>query len=98
MTARSLLPIMSFATLVSCGGGDGGTGPNVSGVVTDPAQAVFVTSDIPRFWAAFDAGGGNGSTAPFQAEYLDRASQGLRDFIGLRSLTAASLAQMVRTY
>jgi hypothetical protein len=87
------------ATLVACGGGDNATGPVVpGGVVTDPAQASFVTTDIGHFWAAYDAGGSNGTSGPFQTEYLDRASQGLKDFIGLRSLTAASLAQMVRIY
>ena len=84
-------------TLLACGGES--TGPVVRGSeVTDPAQAVFVTSDIPNFWAAYDAGGSNGTSAPFQTTYLDRASTGLRDFITLRSVTATSLASMVRTY
>jgi len=65
---------------------------------TDPARAVFVTSDIENFWRAYDAGGSSGTTTPFQTEYLDRASLGLRAFIRSRNLTAASLASMVRTY
>lgn len=64
----------------------------------DPAQAVFVTSDIPRFWAAYDAGGSTGLAAPFQSEYLSRASTGLATFIASRNVTATSLATMVRTF
>ena len=64
----------------------------------DPEQAVFVTSDIEHFWKAFDDGGAIGATAPFQSEYLDRASPGLKDFIASRTVTAVSLALMVRAY
>ena len=45
--------------------------------------ADFVTADIPRFWGAYDAGGGAGDAAAYQRRYLDSASAGLRDFIGL---------------
>ena len=57
-----------------------------------------MTSDIEHFWAAFDAGGSGGSALPFQTEYLDHASPGLRDFMASRSVTAVSLASMVRAY
>jgi len=83
-----------LAVAVGCGS-DKATAP--SDVATDPARAVFVTSDIQHFWAAYDANAGGGTSA-FQAEYLDRASPGLRDFIASRNLTAANLASMVRTY
>ena len=97
MSAFRFLVAALAATLTACGGDS--TGPEVTnGEVTDPAQAIFVTTDIPHFWAAYDAGGSNGTSAAFQREYLDAASAGLRDFIGLRSVTAASLATMVRTY
>ena len=66
--------------------------------LTDPERAVFVTSDIARFWKAYDGGGAGGASAPFQTEYLDRASPGLSDFIASRNVTAASLAGMVRAY
>ena len=61
----------------------------------DPSNAQLVTSDIVNFWRAYDAGA---TTATFQTEYLDHASSGLQEFIGKRSLTAASLAQMVHAY
>ena len=75
-----------------------GSDPPLTSVETDPAKAEIVTSDIDRFWAAYDAGGSAGSAAAFQAFYLDRASPGLADFISLRRLTAASLAQTVTDY
>jgi hypothetical protein len=61
----------------------------------DPGDAQLVTTDIENFWRAYDAGG---TSAAFQAEYLDHASSGLREFISKRSLTAASLGQMVHAY
>ena len=81
--------------LTACGS-DKSTGP-ASGVA-DPEKAVFVTTDIEHFWKAYDSGGSGGATAPFQTEYLDRASPGLADFIASRNLTAASLSGMVRAY
>lgn len=48
---------------------------------TNPADAEFVSTDIPRFWEAFDQidQGGN----PFNA-YLNEGSPGLKDFIKYR--------------
>jgi hypothetical protein len=68
--------------LTACGS-EKSTGP-ASGIA-DPEKAVFVTSDIEHFWKAYDSGGASGATAPFQAEYLDRASPGSR--ISLRRAT-----------
>jgi hypothetical protein len=58
----------------------------------DPGDAQLVTTEIDNFWRAYDAGG---TTAAFQAEYLDHASSGLKEYISKRSQTAASLVQMV---
>jgi hypothetical protein len=79
------------ATLAAACGGDRITRP-------DPDRVEIVTSDIAHFWAAYDAGGKNGTIAPFQGEYLDRASPGLRDFAAKKGVTASSLAQMVTSY
>jgi hypothetical protein len=57
-----------------------------------------VVTDIANFWRAYDAGGRDGSASAFQTEYLDRATPGLRDFVALRSISATSLAQMVRAF
>jgi len=66
--------------------------------ISDPERAVFVTSDIPHFWKAYDNGGVDGAATPFQTDYLNQASPGLKDFIQARSLTAASLVSMIKTY
>src|SRR5689334_267172 len=96
--SRAGCAFVAALLLMACGGADV-TDPNSgSGIVTDPAAAQIVTSDLVHFWAAYDAGGKTGSTAEFQSRYLDVASSGLRDFIQSRSLTASSLAQMVTGY
>jgi hypothetical protein len=100
---KSLASLVRIGIMASCliavggCGSDEATAPSGT-PVTDPARAVFVTSDIEHFWKAYDAGGVNGTSTPFQTEYLDRASPGLEDFIRSRNLTAASLASMVRLY
>lgn len=96
--ARAWLAVVVTAPLLASCGGDKASGPSPNRIPDDPAAAVFVTSDIPNFWKAYDAGGANGSSDAFQAEYLNRASSGLRDFIQSRNVTAASLAGMVRAY
>lgn len=87
---------MLSCALASACESDKSTGPSAE--ITDPERAVFVTSDIEHFWKAYDAGGASGGSAPFQTEYLDRASPGLKDFIASRNVTATSLANMVRAF
>jgi predicted Zn-dependent protease DUF2268 len=88
-----------FLTWVLCLACHDATGPAQQGSYsTTPAGAIFVTADIDRFWEAYDAGGSIGAASAFQSHYLDAASPGLRDFIQARSLTAASLTQMVGAY
>lgn len=52
-----------------------------NGYPEKPENAQFISTDIPRFWEAFDKidQGGN----PFK-EYLNEGSQGLKDFIKYR--------------
>src|SRR5439155_10515215 len=86
--------------LAACGGPDAispHAAPSVE-VATKPESAQIVTSDLAHFWDAYDAGGAHGSADSFQVRYLDAASSGLRDFVRLRNLTAASLSQMVTAY
>lgn len=86
-----------FAVVAASACRDSGTAPTDT-VPASPADADFVTTDITNFWAAYDAGGASGNNAAFQTEYLDKASPGLRSFIGARNLTANSLVQMVRAF
>jgi Predicted Zn-dependent protease (DUF2268) len=79
---------------VLLGCGDSSTGPNPADYPSDPAQAQFNSSDVDRYWRAYDAGGRVGQGAVFQRIYLDSASVPLSEFVGLRSVTAASLTQV----
>jgi hypothetical protein len=93
---RSLIFVLSLAA--ACGGSDASTPTSPASHTpppTDPAAAQIITSDLLHFWDAYDAGGKSGSTSAFQSRYLDAASSGLADFIASRSVTAASLTQMV---
>lgn len=64
-------------------------------LVSDPAKAQFITSDIDNFWKAFDAP--KQSKKAYQA-YLDQGSQGLKDFIPYRIGSAKNLRKMVKNY
>ncbi len=62
----------------------------------NPDQVEIVTTDVDHFWQAFD----DAAKVPFAQrksiyakEYLDRASQGLKDFMAARHLDASKLAQ-----
>lgn len=59
-----------------------------------PLEAKFVTSDIPRFWKAFDSVSVS-STNPFE-QYIAQGSKGVKGFIPNRILSADSLLSMVR--
>jgi hypothetical protein len=85
-----------LAVVVSACLGDGPTNPgNFGQAPGNPADARIVTSDIARFWTAFDAGA---TSSAFQTNYLNRASAGLADFMRARQVTAQSLAQMVQAF
>jgi hypothetical protein len=88
--------LAAVAILAGCSGD--ATGPISAGFPQHPADARFVTADIENFWRAYDASNQGASADAFQREYLNKASTGLRDFARARSVTAASLAQMVRTF
>ena len=62
----------------------------------DPSQAVIVTGDIPRFWAAFDAAGPEVDPAAFDELYLRPGSPGIEGFTQNRIRDAENLARMVR--
>ena len=78
--------------LVACGEPTAPPAPLLAEV---PADAQFVTSDIENFWRAYDVFAQSRNASAFQVEYLNRASPGLRDFMQARSVTAASLVQVV---
>ena len=61
----------------------------------NPEAVKFVTSDIDNFWRAYDLAAKETDKAKraaiFQAEYLDKGSPGLKDFLRLRIKSAESL-------
>jgi hypothetical protein len=61
----------------------------------DPERARFVTSDIDRFWRAYDLAQAEADSArkvaTFQTEYLDGGSAGLADFVRMRIKSADQL-------
>ena len=67
-------------------------------VLADPDRAPLVTSDIPRFWAAYDRAlrlPPPQRAAIFQRDYFDQATGGMRDWIRVRNASAPHLAQFV---
>ncbi|MDJ0367834.1 DUF2268 domain-containing putative Zn-dependent protease [Hymenobacter sp. H14-R3] len=58
--------------------------------LTDPNQAELVTSDIPRFWHAYDLAAKDTARAEatYQREYFDKASVGLQDYFAARIYSA----------
>lgn len=71
------------------------TAPQSPVFPTDPADAQFISDDVDRYWRAYAAGGRLGQSDVFQRIYLDSASTALREFMGLRSVTASALATQV---
>jgi hypothetical protein len=63
---------------------------------TNPDQAQFVTQDIPYFWQAFDLFLQDTLQNPFQKKYLDKGSQGVKDFTPNRIQNAEHLYQTVK--
>lgn len=65
----------------------------------DPDKARLVTSDIDNFWRAFDMASREADrqkrVAIFQAEYLDKGSPGLQDFLRMRIKSAEELTRIV---
>jgi hypothetical protein len=68
-------------------------------VNADPDKAKFVTSDIHNFWRAFDLASKETDKAKkteiYQAEYLDKGSAGLQDFLQSRIGSAKALVETV---
>ncbi|MBY0492424.1 MAG: DUF2268 domain-containing protein [Gemmatimonadaceae bacterium] len=94
---RRLRAVTALLVLTACGGHDAPTAAPAE-YPTDPALAQLVTDDVDRYWRAYDAGGKSGNSTAFQRRYLDSATAGLREFIGLRQLTATSLVQVATAY
>lgn len=66
---------------------------------SDPNKARFVTSDIDNFWRAFDLAAKESDREKkivvYQTEYLDKGSDGLKDFVRLRIKSAKDLFETI---
>lgn len=90
MSFRLLSLLLSAAILL----------PAQTPLASDPATAPISISDVPLFWNAYDRwladGAKDASLAPIlQAHYLDKASDGVRDFTPNRIESAESLAKRI---
>jgi Predicted Zn-dependent protease (DUF2268) len=70
------------------------------GTLSAQEQTVVSVSDVALFWAAYDkwlAAGASPETLPgiLQKEYLDKGSDGLKDFIPNRIVSAKDLAEKI---
>jgi hypothetical protein len=63
---------------------------------SDPDSIQVITSDVGRFWEVFDRAPPDSLEAWLERDYLDAGSQGLRDFIPGRILSADELGLQVR--
>src|ERR1051325_3449416 len=68
---------------------------SATGPESGPDSARLVTSDIARFWTAFDQMTSASDTLPLRRDYLDAGSDGLKDFTRLRWKDAKTLAGLV---
>ena len=67
---------------------------------TDPKKANLITSDIVNFWAAYDKA--LKDTANFRAimkaEYFDKGSEGMLDYMGLKVRSIDVFVQHIRSF
>jgi hypothetical protein len=75
------------------------TAPKIN---SDPKAVKFVTSDIDNFWRAYDLASREDDRAKkiaiYQAEYLDKGSAGLKDFLRLRIQSAEKIVDTVARF
>jgi tetratricopeptide (TPR) repeat protein len=67
---------------------------------SDPANARFITTDIARFWAAYDkamSAPAQERAAILQREYIDPGTVGLKDFAASGRVNAKNLAQSIES-
>ena len=86
------LPILVALTITAA---CGGLPSQLRSANTNPETARIISDDIPRFWTAFDKMTSASDTLPLRADYLDRGTDGLKDFTNVRWKNARTLAAMI---
>jgi uncharacterized protein YjaZ len=61
-------------------------------------QTQILTDDVQRFFKLYDATRGQPSAAELQRDYIDAGSNGLREFIPYRIISAADLAKEIANH
>ena len=95
-----LISCRILTVLLALGASSNAAGQSNPELDRDPERASVSVSDVALFWHAFDVWTKSGSApnqlaAVLQAEYLDKASDGVRDFTPNRIVDAASLAEKI---
>ena len=67
-------------------------------ISSHPDSARIFTSDIPNFWAAFDAAQPDFNAAPFNELYISKGSRGVQGFVPNRIQNATNLADVVKNH
>src|SRR5580658_1773401 len=64
----------------------------------DPDAAEFVVSDIDLFWKAYDSAKPKNRAEVLRKEYLEKGSQGRKEFTRVRIGSAESLGKAIETH
>jgi hypothetical protein len=101
MTSAVLLQRLALMAALAVTTGCSSLPSQLRSTNTNPETARIISDDIPRFWTAFDKITASSDTLPLRLDYLDRGTDGLKDFTNLRWKNARTLTAMVwplRTY
>jgi Predicted Zn-dependent protease (DUF2268) len=92
---RMMRITMAFGTLAVLSLANAITGVAEAESHTPNGPSILI-DDVSRFYAIYDATSGHPSAEVLQRDYLDAGTQGVRDFIPLRIISAARLAEQIQ--
>ena len=88
--------LLVFAGCVTVGGTDSVLQESQpTNFAANPDDAKFVTSDIDRFWWAFDEATADNDMTIYKREYLDEGSTGLKEFERMKIVNSLNFASKV---
>lgn len=93
---RLLMASVMFAA-GTCGAAASPDSASTDSATTDSLPEIRI-SDVELFYRIYDAAGGAPSAATLQRDYLDAGSDGLRQFIPQRIISAEKLAEMIHKH
>jgi hypothetical protein len=95
MTTAAFVPRLPILVALTLSIGCAALPSQLRSANTNPETARIISEDIPRFWTAFDKMTGASDTLPLRVDYLDRGTDGLKDFTNVRWKNARTLASMI---